>query len=125
MRRLVATILFLLVAFAAASLVVYRLGLGHSTPGEPAVHNTIVPDVKTAKGEVQAIDVGAGTLTIVNGDREFVFTFDDRTSISQSGHSVPAGSIEAGTGATIRYLKRGGKNWARRIELVAADTGSE
>jgi hypothetical protein len=125
MRRLVAIILFPIVAFAAASLLVYKLGLGRAG-GETAVsRKSIVPEVKTAEGEVQAIDLGAGTLTIVEGDHQYTFSFDDRTSIQQSGHPVAPDLIEAGSGAKVRYLKRGGKNWARRIELVAASNGEE
>jgi hypothetical protein len=126
MRRLALIIFCILAAFAAASLAVYRLGISRNRVVEQTgPRRSIAPEVKTAEGEVQAIDVNSGTLTILDGDHQFTFAFDDRTSILQSGHTVAPDSIEAGAGAKVRYLKRGGKNWARRIDLLAPSNGSE
>ena len=121
MRRLTLIILTLLLAFAAASMVIYRLGPGRNRPRNRIATATIVPEVKTAEGHVQNVDVGAGTLTLIDGDREAVFTFDERTTIVFAGQTVPPASIETGADATVKYAKRGEKNWARRIELVAAN----
>ncbi|HMG35330.1 MAG TPA: hypothetical protein VKM94_15430 [Blastocatellia bacterium] len=122
MRRLIVIICVLLSAFAVASLFLYRTRVGGSHD-QPASRRSIVSEVNTAEGQVEAVDVDSGTLKLNAGDQEVVFTFDDRTAILQSGHTIPPASLEAGTGVTVKYTKRGGKNWARRIELQDAERG--
>lgn len=126
MRRLTVIICISLLAFAGASLLIYRIGTRTAPSNPPASPNRdIVPEVNTAEGQVGSVDVDARTLTLVAGDQEVVFSYDDRTSIIQSGHAVTPDSIPAGSGATVRYTSRAGKNFARRIELAeSTDTGN-
>jgi hypothetical protein len=126
MRRLSIIICISLVAFAGASLLIYRLGTRSGSSNPPAPPNRdIVPEVNTLEGQGGSVDVDARTLTLVEGDREVVFSFDDRTSIILSGRAVSPDSIATGSGATVRYTSRAGKNFARRIELAeSGDTGN-
>jgi hypothetical protein len=50
-----------------------------------------------------------------------MLAFDERTSILESGRPVQPASITSGTPATVKYTQRGGKKWARKIELASAE----
>ena len=69
------------------------------------------------EGDIQAVDPGLRTFTLMNAGQEVTFGFDDRTSFTESGRPVEPASIVSGTPAAVKYAQRGGKNWARRIEL--------
>jgi hypothetical protein len=118
--RILSAILF---CFALSSLVVYRLRLSSTLhqsnrdqPGARLVEETII-----IEGEIQTVDPGSRTLTLMNEGEEVMLAFDERTSIMESGKPVPPGSIATGTPATVKYAQRGGKKWARRIELAPAE----
>lgn len=122
MNKLARTIIVILIAFALASLSLYRSHMGGVAPapqqGDPA--RAIISEVKTAEGQISAVDPGSNTLVLIDGSGEVIFAFDERTAIVESGRAVKPSSIQRGTSATVRYTQRGGKNWARKIELAHA-----
>lgn len=123
MSKLVRILSVILIAFALSSLVVYRLRLSstlrrsrphQSTPG-------LVQETRIIEGEIQTVDPGSRTFTIVNEGEEVMLAFDERTSILESGRPVQPAAITSGTPATVKYTQRAGKKWARRIELAPAE----
>lgn len=113
----------ILIAFALSSLVVYRLRLSRSL--SPAIQSKpatrLIEETQTIEGEIRAVDRDSRTLTLMNGGEQVTLGFDDRTSITESGRPVKPASIVSGTAASIKYAQRGGKKWARRIELAPAE----
>jgi len=122
-NKLVRNLSVILLAFALSSLIVYRLRLSGSllptTQDQPATR--LVEETRIIEGEIQAIDEGSRTFTLMNEGEEVMLAFDERTSIIESGRPVQPASITSGTPATVKYAQRGGKKWARRIELVPAE----
>ena len=123
MSKLVRILSVILIAFALSSLLVYRLRLGstlrpprqtQSTPG-------LVEETKIVEGQIQTVDADSKTLTLINDGEEMMLAFDERTAILESGRPVQPASITSGTPATVKYTQRGGKRWARKIELVPAE----
>ena len=123
MTKLARTIFVILIAFALASLSLFWFRIGSDTPAphesDPA--RAITSEVKVAEGQVGAVDPGSKTLILIDGSEEVVFAFDERTAIVESGRVVQSNSIRRGAAATVRYTQRGGKNWARKIELARAE----
>ena len=123
MSYLVRVLSAILVAFALSSLVVYRFRLARtlrtSIENQPAT--SLVEETRTIEGEIQSVDAGARTFTLMSEGEEVTLGFDERTSITESDHPVQPGSIVSGTPASVKYAQRGAKKWARRIELVPAE----
>jgi len=121
--KLVRILSVILIGFALSSLVVYRLRLSSTLrpARQPAPAPGLLEETRIIEGEIQMIDPGSRTFTIVNDGQEVMLAFDERTSIIESGHPVQPASIASGTPATVKYAQRGGKKWARRIELVPAE----
>ena len=123
MNELFRILSVILIAFALSSLVVYRLRL--SSTLRPSRQSQSVPglveETTVIEGEIQTVDTGSKTFTLVNEDEEVMLAFDERTSILESGRPVQPASITSGTPATVKYAQRGGKKWARRIELAPAE----
>lgn len=123
MSNLVRVLSVILIAFALSSLVVYRLRLGRtlrpSFQSQPATR--LVEETMTIEGEIQTVDPGSQTLTLMNDGQKVTVRFDDRTSITAYGHPVQPASIISGALASVKYAQRGGKKWARRIDLVPAE----
>ena len=118
MSKLIRIIVIILIAFALASLLIFRLRMSDA-PAGPA-QSAINTDVQTVEGQIGAVDTDTRTLTLVDGDTQVTFDFDERTAIVESGHAVPPAKITQGAPASVRYTQRGGKNWARKIELLSA-----
>ena len=122
MSKLARILIIILIAFALSSLVVYRLRLGNTL--RPLRQNTatagLVEETKTIDGEIEAVDPGSSTLTLINDGQQLLLAFDERTAILESGRPVQPTSIASGTPATVKYTQRGTKKWARRIELAPA-----
>jgi len=118
MNKLLRIIIIILVGFALSSLLIYRLRLGDG----PAPRNNrlaLQSEVMTVEGQVGAVDEDAKTMTLVDGDQEVIFSFDERTAIVEQGHAVQPKAIPRGASAAVKYSQRGGKNWARKIEVLA------
>jgi hypothetical protein len=124
MNKLIRIIVIILFAFALASLLIVRLRIGDAPAPAGPPQSAINSDVQTVEGQIGAVDTDTKTLTLVDGDKQVTFAFDERTAIIESGHAVPPASITQGAAASVRYSQRGGKNWARKIELLT-DTPSE
>jgi Cu/Ag efflux protein CusF len=121
MSKLIRIILIILLAFALASLLIFRLRIGDAPAGPtPAAINS---DVQTAEGQIGIVDTDTKTVTLVDGDKQVTFDFDERTAIVESGHAVLPAKIPQGAAASVRYTQRGGKNWARKIELLTDTPG--
>jgi hypothetical protein len=121
--KLVRILGIILIAFSLCSLLVYRLRLGSTLrPPRGTQSNTrLAEETRIVEGQIQTVDPGAQTLTLVNDGGEVMLAFDERTSILESGRPVKPASITSGTPATVKYTQRGGRKWARRIELVTAE----
>src|SRR5918911_3371048 len=116
MTKLIRIIVIILLAFALASLLIFRLRMTDA-PAGPA-QSAINSDVQTAEGQIGTVDTDTQTLTLVDGDKQVTFDFDERTAIVESGRAVAPAKIPQGVPASVRYTQRGGKNWARKIELL-------
>ncbi len=122
-NKLVRILTVIFVAFALSSLLVYKLRLGstlhQSQRSRPAAN--LVEETKTVEGQIQTIDPGTSTLTLMNDGEEVMLAFDERTAILESGRAIKPTSITSGRPATIKYTQRGAKKWARRIDLTPAE----
>ena len=121
MSKLLRIILAILFAFALASLLIFRLRIGDAPADPPTA--AINSDVQTVEGQIGAVDTDTKTVTLVDGDKQVTFDFDERTAIVESGHAVLPAKITQGASASVRYTQRGGKNWARKIELLTDTPG--
>jgi hypothetical protein len=122
-NKLARILTVILIAFALSSFLVYRLRLGstlRATRQSNAAPN-LVEETKTVEGQIQTVDPGTRTLTVVNDYEEVMLAFDERTAILESGHPIQPTAITSGTPATVKYTQRGAKKWARRIELAPAE----
>lgn len=123
MSKLVRILGVILIAFSLSSFLLYRLRLGNSL--HPSRQNQSRPllteETKVVEGQIQTVDAGAHTFVLLNGGEEVMLAFDERTSIFESGKPVQPASITSGTPATVKYTQRGGRKWARKIELVPAE----
>lgn len=123
MSKLVRILGVILIAFSLSSFLLYRLRLGSSL--RPSRQNQSNPmlteETKVLEGQIQTVDAGAHTFVLLNGGEEVMLAFDERTAILESGKPVQPTSITSGTPATVKYTQRGGRKWARKIELVPAE----
>ena len=121
MNKLSRIISAILIVFVLSSLFLYRMRLidGH---GRLALDSSraIKSEIKMIEGQICDVDTGSNTFTLIEGSREVAFDFDGRTAIVESGRPVQPASIPRGASATVKYTQRAGKNWARKIELLAA-----
>ncbi len=118
LNRIISTIL---IVFALLSLVIYRLRSGdrYARP-TPNTSRAIKSEIKMIEGQICDVDTGSNTLILIEGSREVAFDFDGRTAIVESGRAVQPASIPRGASVKVKYTQRAGKNWARKIELLAA-----
>ena len=123
MSYLVRVLSAILIAFALSSLVVYRFRLARTlrTTSQRQPAASLVEETKTIDGEIQSVDAGARTLTLMSDGEAVTLVFDERTSITESDRPVQPAAIVSGTPASVKYAQRGGKKWARRIELIPAE----
>jgi hypothetical protein len=123
MTNLARILSVILIAFALSSLLLYRLRLKSALHPSRQSHATrsLVEETKIVEGEIQTVDSDARTFTLKNDAEEMMLAFDERTAILESGRPVQPGSITSGTPATVKYTQRGGKKWARKIELASAE----
>ncbi len=123
MSKLVRILSVILIGFALSSLVLYRVRLSSTLrPSRQAAPAPgLVEETRIIEGEIQSVDPGSRTFTLINEGEEVMLAFDERTSILESGRPVQPASITSGTPATVKYAQRGGKKWARRIELAPAE----
>ncbi|HSB11352.1 MAG TPA: hypothetical protein VLM38_17830 [Blastocatellia bacterium] len=124
MSKLLQTLAVILIAFVLSSLLLYRLRLGgppRNSRSSPSAQG-IVEETRTVEGQIQTVDQGTNTLTLINDEEELMLSFDERTAILDAGRPVQPGTITSGTPAKVKYTQRAGKKWARRIELAHAET---
>lgn len=123
MTNLARILSIILIAFALSSLLVYRLRLRSTLHPSRQSHaaRSLVEETKIVEGEIQTIDSDTRTLTLKNDGEEMMLAFDERTAILESGRPIQPASITSGTPATVKYTQRGGKKWARKIELASAE----
>jgi hypothetical protein len=118
MGKLVRTIGIIIITFLLASLVHYRVRLGHSA--RPRAHpGQSASAIIETEGQVSEVDEDDGRLVLTDGDQNIVVIFDERTSITESGGTVTASAITPGATATVRYTPQNGKNRARSISLLS------
>ncbi|MFL6276894.1 MAG: hypothetical protein ACJ74G_17040 [Blastocatellia bacterium] len=120
MSKLIRIIVIILCAFALASMLIFRLRINDAPAGPP--QSSINSDVQTVEGQIGTVNTDTRTLTLLDGDKKVTFDFDERTAIVESGRAVPPANIHQGAAASVRFTQRGGKNWARKIELLTPRT---
>lgn len=121
MNKLGRIISAILIVFALSSLVIYRLRLGGVRGRQaPDTSRAIRSEIKMIEGQICDVDTGSNTLILIDGSRQVTFDFDGRTAIVESGRAVEPASIPRGASATVKYTQKAGKNWARKIELLAS-----
>jgi hypothetical protein len=106
--------------FILASLVMFRLHIARTRlpSGRGRTVQAVMPDLRTAAGEIIAVDAGDKTLTISEGDQKVILTYDDNTRISEYGFTAHPSAITPGASAVVRYTDVGGKNWAVSISFA-------
>jgi len=121
--KLVRILVIILIAFSLSSLLLYRLRLGNTLRPSRGPESTtrLAEETRIVEGQIQAVDPGAQTFTLVNDNEEVKLAFDERTSILESGKPAKPASITSGKPATVKYTQRGGRKWARKVELVPAE----
>ena len=126
MSKLVRIFSVILFAFLLSSLFVYRLRLGGTLrqSWQSQATPSLVEETKVVEGQIQTFDPRTQTFTLVNDGEEVMLAFDERTAILESGKPVKPASISSGTPATVKYTQRGGRKWARKIELTPAEPPS-
>ncbi|MBI3951149.1 MAG: hypothetical protein HY314_11930 [Acidobacteria bacterium] len=119
MKKFLTIISVVIMAFAlsGAAWAQKRSEAKKATPAKTEAKQTKKEKMKTAKGEVSAVDVSASTLTLMEKGKAVAFTFDDKTKITEAGRAVQPSAITTGTKATVTYTERDGKNWAHSIAL--------
>lgn len=121
MNKLSRIITIILIGFVLSSLVIYRLRLRDVRGRQPVdAPRAIKSEIKMIEGQICDVDTGSNTLILIDGSRQVTFDFDGRTAIVESGRAVQPASIPRGASATVKYTQKAGKNWARKIELLAA-----
>jgi hypothetical protein len=122
-NKLLRILTVIFVAFALSSFLVYKLRVGSTLHQSQrgGTRPNLVEETKTVEGQIQAIDPGTSTLTLVNDGEEVMLAFDERTAILESGRAIKPTSITSGSPATVKYTQRGTKKWARKIELAPAE----
>ena len=118
MGKLVRTIVIIIITFMLASLVLYRVRLGHTARSRPQPRPTASAIIET-EGQVSEVDEDDGRLVLTDGDQNIVVIFDERTSITEAGGAVAASAITPGATATVRYTPLNGKNHARSISIMS------
>ena len=123
MNKLVKIVSFILIAFVAASFVLFRFRIGHplTPPNKVRDGRFEVSEMQTAEGEIGAIDSNTGTLTLKDGSQIVVLGFDDKTEIVEQGRFVRANRLSSGAKIRVRYHLESGRNLARYIDLGASD----
>ena len=121
MSKLVRILGVILIAFFLSSFLLYRLRLGSSLRPSRQNQSRLTEETKVVEGQIQTVDAGAHTFVLLNDGEEVMLAFDERTSILESGKPVQPASMTTGTPATVKYTQRGGRKWARKIELVPAE----
>jgi hypothetical protein len=121
--KLLRILVIILIAFSLASLLLYRLRLGSTLPASRDSRSItrLAEETKTVEGQIQTVDPGAQTFTLVNDNEEVKLAFDERTAILESGKPVKPASLTSGKPATVKYTQRGGRKWARKVELIPAE----
>jgi hypothetical protein len=120
MNKLNRIISAILIVFALSSLVIYRLRLGDRYARQPQdTSHAIKSEIKMIEGQIYNIDTESNTLILIEGSREVAFDFDGRTAIVESGRAVQPASLPRGASVKVKYTQKAGKNWARKIELLA------
>jgi len=119
--KLVRILGVILIAFFLSSFLLYRLRLGSSLRPSRQNQSRLTEETKVVEGQIQTVDAGAHTFVLLNDGEEVMLAFDERTSILESGKPVQPASMTSGTPAKVKYTQRGGRKWARKIELVPAE----
>ena len=119
MNALFGKIGLVLGVFTLLSLCIYRSHVNRTMPRlrQPDNGPAARLEIKTAEGEISAIDADGQTLTLTDGTASVVISFDDATAASQSGRLVRPAAIRSGSKATVKYVEKGGRYVARSIAL--------
>lgn len=122
MKKFVAITSVLVLAFAVSSVVLAQKTqpTKKATTAKTTAQHMANPKMRTAKGEVSAVDVNASSLTLTVKKNPMAFSFDNQTKITESGRTVQPSAITSGMRATVKYMERDGKNYANSISLHPA-----
>jgi hypothetical protein len=117
MKKLVRTIVVILIAFLALSVGIYRQQLGKML--RPPVQRSGPLEMKIVSGTVSGVDEENRTLVLDEDGESLVIAFDDRTYVTEieSGEAIKADAISAGDEATVKYTERGGVRRAGAISV--------
>ena len=121
MKKLVRTIVVILIAFLGLSLVIYRSQLRKMLRPPPQRRSPI--ELRIVSGTISGVDEENKTLVLDEEGESLVIAFDDGTAVTEieSGEAISTGSITAGDEATVKYTERGG---TRRAGAISVSTKS-
>ncbi|HEU4387471.1 MAG TPA: hypothetical protein VFV34_06715 [Blastocatellia bacterium] len=117
MKKLVRTIVVILIVFVALSVGIYRSQLRRILRPPAQRRNPI--ELRIVSGTISGVDEENKTLVLDEEGESLVIAFDDGTAVTEieSGEAISADSISAGDEATVKYTERGGTRRAGAISV--------
>lgn len=117
MKKLITVAISVLFILAFAGL---SLAEEQKAAPAPAPDREAKPLVKTkyATGNVVSVDKAANTITIKDKDGEIVFTVTKKTHVIIDAKRRSVDLLVPGEKVSVRYVTKGGKNTAKRINLM-------
>jgi len=75
----------------------------------------------TDKGKISAVDTSSHTFTIMEGNKSFSMSYDDKTQFVESGHVVQPSAMANGEKAKVQFVEHEpGKPCATKVDLHPA-----
>lgn len=118
MKKLLSITSSFIIALALSGVVLAKQTASMSTKK----HNTqaVRSSLTKAKGRVEAVNLSARTLTLMEDGKSVTFHFDENTKITEAGKTIQPAAITSGLNATVNYTERDGRKMASAIHLRPA-----
>jgi len=116
----ITSLLVMALALSGVSFAQQKHEAKKATPRKTEATHMAKQKMRTAKGEISAVNASAQTLTLMERGKAVTFAYHDKTAITESGHTVQPSAMTSGTKATVKYTEQDGKNWASSILLHPA-----
>jgi Cu/Ag efflux protein CusF len=116
MKKTIAIVLSLLFILAVASVTFATDTKEAATEKKTEAGHAAKAEAKHVTGEVTAVDVKAGTITVKGEKGDVTVKADAKTHIMIGKDKKSLADIKAGDKVTVKYHEADGKNTAVRIE---------
>jgi hypothetical protein len=112
MRKFLSITNVVVLAFAlSGAAVASQTSAAHKVPARTEAKHTMKANMRTARGEISAVNPSAETLTLMERGKAVTFAYNNQTRFTESGRRVQPSVIKSGMMATVKYTEREGKNW--------------